>query len=167
MRRPGAQTWIPASGDRDEFLDPTALQSHKPTLSPLRPSSLLPLQSEAAAGHTRHLPPSLSSSYPPCSQKRLQDTVDASRKMNEGLDAKLLKLTAAHADLQSTFGSMAAQQTAGQAKGKIEVRQGATRGTAAQAESHGFQGRLKARSSWILTVAWRQLPLCIKGGVEE
>ena len=87
--------------------------------------------------------------------------------MNEGLDAKLLKLTAAHADLQSTFGSMAAQQTAGQAKGKIEVRQSAARGVASQAEDHGFQGRLKARSSWILTVAWRQLPLCIKGGVEE
>ncbi len=55
-------------------------------------------------------------------QKSLSDAMESYRKMNETLEAKLLRLTADHSDLQATFNSMAANQTAGQAKGKIEVR---------------------------------------------
>ena len=51
----------------------------------------------------------------------MQEALDTNRKMNEGLDAKLLKLTEDYRDLQNTFSAMAAQQTQGQAKGKIEV----------------------------------------------
>ncbi|GAX75484.1 hypothetical protein CEUSTIGMA_g2927.t1 [Chlamydomonas eustigma] len=53
-------------------------------------------------------------------QKSLQDALDSYRKINEGLESKLLKLTASYSDLQNTFTSMAANQTAGQSKGKIE-----------------------------------------------
>jgi hypothetical protein len=48
--------------------------------------------------------------------------VDRYRKENEALESKRHRLEADYADLQATFSSMAAQQTASQAKGKIEVR---------------------------------------------
>ena len=52
----------------------------------------------------------------------LQDSLDATRKMNTDLESRLTRLNRDHGELQATFSAMAAEKTTAAAKSKIEVR---------------------------------------------
>lgn len=52
----------------------------------------------------------------------LQDSLDATRKMNTDLESRLTRLNRDHSELQATFSAMAAEKTTAAAKSKIEVR---------------------------------------------